>query len=97
MEGMMTEWAPEHLLNARQVAFLLARDPKSFPHAPFEQESLLPEPINEDREPPLWTPDQIREVMVIAPQGGSKAGDRVILRDEELLTVKQIAALHNPP
>jgi hypothetical protein len=53
---------------------------------------LTPE---EDAEVPLWSAEQVREMIHTLPVGDSRTPPN--WRDDELLTINQVSALHNPP
>ncbi len=89
----MTTWNTEELLNVRQISYLLGRNPRRFV-SEYQQEGLLPEPATYSDLEPLWEPEQIGP-LILESDAASK--ERINLVDTELLTTKQIGALHVPP
>jgi hypothetical protein len=81
-------WTEHELLSTRQVAILLGYDPVSFADQEFE---WMPEPEEGTN---LYRPEDFGK-LIKESTANEKASVRI--QSDELLVIKQIAAMHSPP
>lgn len=90
-----TSWRPEDLMDIRQLAVFLHLKPRTLRDTWNGREGVLPPAQTTEDGQPLWTPDQVREMIATVEKGSSK--EVPVWEDADLLRTKVVAALHNPP
>lgn len=79
------------MINLKQLAVLMGLRDRTLADTWQTREGIL----SPAEEGPLWSEDQVREMMFSHPVGASRTPPN--WSDDELLTIGQVAALHNPP